>query len=101
MIVEQIRYFIDESGRDALLEARRRMGTAREEMGVPPGQILLADDGDDGAPCLLWQCLYDDEAEMGAAETHLLGHEAYEEARRRLGEIGGRVEIEIYVVDEP
>lgn len=97
MIIEQLRYFTAPSDRAQVLEIRREIGRIRSDHGVPPGHLLIPD-GEDG-PSLVWQCGYQSEAEMGSAETQLLGNEAYEEARSRLGALSTRVEFEVYMAD--
>jgi hypothetical protein len=100
MIIEQIRYFVSADARDALLELRRQIDAIRRDQGVPGGKILLADEGSDDAPEIVWQCGYADEAELGLAETRLIGNPAYEEVRGRLRDLGTRVVLELYTVDE-
>lgn len=99
MIIEQIRYFIREEDCETVLEARREVGRLRSGVGVPPGQILVADDGPEGGPTLIWQCGYVDEGEMGMAEAALIGNAEYERARERLGALVTRVELELYIDD--
>jgi hypothetical protein len=100
MIVEQIRYFVPADVRDALLDLRRQIDAIRREQGVPAGTILIADEGSDETPEVVWQCGYVDESELGQAETRLIGNAAYEEARVRLRDLGTRVVLELYTVDE-
>ena len=45
MIVEQIRYYIEEQNKDETLTARREETRVRTELGLPPGHILVADPG--------------------------------------------------------
>ncbi len=99
MIVEQIRYYIREEDRDSVLRARREVVRIRGQVGVPAGQILVADDGPEGGPALIWQCGYADEGEMGMAEAALIGHAEYEAAREELGTLVIRVELELYMND--
>lgn len=100
MIIEQIRYFIEEANRAEVLEVRREITRIRDAHGIPGGHILLAEtDGDEG-PYLVWQCGYADEAEMGMAETRLIGNAEYESARERLGQLITRVELELYTAEE-
>ena len=99
MIVEQIRYYIREDDRDSVLRARREVVRIRGQVGVPAGQILVADDGPEGGPALIWQCGYADEGEMGMAEAALIGHAEYEAAREELGTLVIRVELELYMND--
>jgi len=98
VIIEQIRYW---TGADVepLLDARRRLSRVRREQGLPPGHILLADEAPSESPCLVWQCGYGDEGEMGMVETRLIGDAEYEEARAQLGELSERVEVELYLTD--
>jgi hypothetical protein len=100
MIIEQIRYFLDEQGREELLAARREISAIRESAGIPGGRILIADGDVEGTPYLLWQCGYGDEAEMGMAETALIGNPTYEAARDRVGALAVRVELELYIADD-
>ncbi len=99
MIVEQIRYYIREEDRESVLRARREVVRIRSQVGVPAGQILVADDGPEGGPALIWQCGYADEGEMGMAEAALIGHAEYEAAREELGTLVIRVELELYMND--
>jgi hypothetical protein len=72
----------------------------RRSLGLPPGHILVADDGPDEGPSLIWQCGYEDEGQLAAAEGALIGNPEYEEARGRLGTLVSRVELELYISDE-
>ncbi len=99
MIIEQIRYYIREEDRDSVLRARREVVRIRTQAGVPAGQILVADDGPEGGPTLIWQCGYANEGEMGMAEAALIGHAEYEAAREELGTLVIRVELELYMGD--
>ncbi len=99
MIIEQIRYYIREEDRESVLRARREVVRTRSQVGVPTGQILVADDGPEGGPALIWQCGYADEGEMGMAEAALIGHAEYEAAREELGTLVIRVELELYMGD--
>lgn len=98
MIVEQIRYFLGEDDDGALLAVRREISRIRAEQGLPPGTILVPDG--EGGPSLIWQCGYEDESAMGAAETGMMGNESYETARQRIGEMKVRVELEICLADD-
>ena len=100
MLIEQIRYFVDEDKRQDLLAVRREIDTYRTAAGMPPGQILLSDDTPAGGPTVVWQCSYRDEGEMGLADVHLIGHADYESARERLSTLVQRVELELYTLDE-
>jgi hypothetical protein len=100
MIIEQIRYFVDAETLDAILEARRQVSELRRQLNLPPGRILIADPPPDDGPALIWQCAYEDEGLMGAAEAALIGNAAYEDARGRLVNLAGRVEIELYMADD-
>lgn len=99
MIIEQIRYFVDEPYRDQLVDVRREIARIREGLGVPGGHILIADPPPDDGPCLVWQCAYSDEGELGYVETKLVGHAGYEEARERVAPLVTRVELELYTID--
>jgi hypothetical protein len=100
MILEQIRYFVSADNRESAVALRRRIAGIRRDAGVPEGKVLLADDDGDDCPQVVWQCGYENEAEMGMAETQLIGNTAYEEARAELGALGIRVVLELYTVDE-
>ncbi|MGI8827778.1 MAG: hypothetical protein ACR2JC_19525 [Chloroflexota bacterium] len=100
MIIEQIRYYLEGGEIEALLKARRAVSHIRGQLELPPGHILLADEGPVEAPCIVWQCLYEDEGEMGMVETHLIGDPDYESARERLGALARHVEVELYIIDE-
>lgn len=100
MIIEQVRYFVSVENRDQTLAARREIARLRRRLSLPPGRILLADPVPDDAPVLIWQCAYEDDAMMGAAEAALLGNPDYEAARTQLGGIVSRVEVEIYTSDD-
>lgn len=100
MIVEQIRYYVAEDDCEALLVARRAISHAREARGIPSGHIFVADPVPDDGPAVISQCGYDDDTQMGMAESQLLGDPEYEQARVRLGELAVRIEWEIYTGDE-
>jgi len=100
MIVEQIRYYVSVETRDAVLELRRRIDTVRRDSGLPAGNILLGDEDGDDSPQIVWQCGYADEAELGHAETQLIGNSVYEDMRTQMGDLGARVVLELYTVDE-
>jgi hypothetical protein len=101
MILEQIRYHVSPDTHDGVLALRRRIALIRREAGVPEGKVLLADDDGDDSPQIVWQCGYEDEGDLGLAETRLIGNTAYEEARAQLGALGVRVVLELYIADEP
>ncbi|MGH2442363.1 MAG: hypothetical protein ACRDFX_04275 [Chloroflexota bacterium] len=96
MVIEQIRYFIELERRDEVVAARQSITHLRRNNGMPPGHILLADCEPDEGPCVVWQCGYVDEAQLGLGESQLIGNEEYEAARQRLTELEPRVEIELY-----
>src|SRR5947209_2759356 len=100
MIIEQIRYFMAEDRMEEILEVRREVTRIRRELGLPSGQILVADPPPDDGPVLVWQCGYEDESELGAAQAALMGNPRYEEMRDRLGTPVARVELEIYAADD-
>lgn len=100
MMIEQIRYHVAEDNIDSLIEARRALNGVREGLGLPQGRILVSDPVPDGGPAVVWQCAYEADADMGAAEAALMGNADYEDARARLGELVERVELELYSVDE-
>jgi hypothetical protein len=100
MIVEQIRYYVRDEDRDALLAVRRSITRLREARGLPAGYIFVADPVPDECPAVIWQCGYNDDTEMGMAEAQLLGNAEYEEARKRLSALVTRIELEIYASDE-
>ena len=100
MIVEQIRYFTTQVDRDTVLTARRAVNRVRASLGIPPGHTLLADADPDEGPTLIWQCVYEDEGQLAAAEGALMGDETYEAARSTLSRLAVRVELELYVSDE-
>lgn len=100
MLIEQIRYFVDEEKREDLLVVRREIDRFRTEAGMPPGHILVSDDTPAGGPTVVWQCGYEDEGQMGLADTQLIGNEGYEAARLRLAGLVQRVELELYTSDE-
>jgi|SRR5579875_2035299 len=99
MIVEQIRYFLSDTERVHVLEARRTIDRLRQEAGVPSGTILIADEDDDG-PDLIWQCGYEDEGQLGMAEAVLLGNPDYEKARADLAALVSKAELGIYIADD-
>ncbi len=101
MIVEQIRYFVDEDKRRELVETRRELDRIRQAAGMPAGRILLSDATPSGGPTVVWQCAYDDEGDMGLADAHLIGQADYEAARERLSGLVQRVELELYTSDDP
>jgi hypothetical protein len=96
MIIEQIRYFVSPQDREPLVLARRVVSQARSRLGLPPGHILLADADVDEGPGLVWQCSYEDEAQMSAVELAVIGDADYEAARERIGALVSRVELELY-----
>lgn len=100
MVIEQIRYFVDEDKREDLLVVRREIDRYRVEAGMPPGHILVSDDTPAGGPTVVWQCGYEDEGQMGMADTQLIGHAEYEAARERLASLVQRVELELYTSDD-
>ena len=100
MLIEQVRYYFDETHREEILEVRRLESRIREGLGIPPGVILVPDEMPADEPMLAWQCGYEDEGEMGSAEQMLLGSEEYEEVRKRLASLVTRVEMELFVADE-
>lgn len=100
MLVEQIRYFVDEDKREDLLSVRRQIDHFRTQAGMPPGHILLSDDTPAGGPTVVWQCGYEDEGEMGLADAQLIGNTEYEAARARLAALVERVELELYTSDD-
>lgn len=100
MIIEQIRYFFTADDAAPLIEARRRVTRIRKDLGLPPGHILIADDGPQQGPVVVWQCGYEDESQMGMAETRLIGNPEYEEARTTLAGLVSQVEVELYLIDE-
>jgi hypothetical protein len=100
MIIEQIRYYTDEATLEQLLGIRREVGRLRQELGLPPGFVLIADPPPDDGPAMIWQCGYEDESEMGLAEAKLIGNTDYESARSRLAALAMRVELELYMSDE-
>ena len=100
MVIEQIRYFVDEDKREELVEVRREIDRFRTEAGMPPGHILLSDDTPSGGPTVVWQCGYEDEGQMGLADARLIGNADYEAARERLSSLVQRVELELYTSDE-
>lgn len=100
MILEQIRYYVEEDKRDLFLQVRQDLSAIRREAGIPPGRLLLADPVPDEGPFLVWQCAYGDEAQMGVAETRLMEDPDYESARTRLGELVARVELEFYTIED-
>jgi hypothetical protein len=100
MLIEQIRYFVDEDNRGELVSVRREIDRFRTEAGMPPGQILLSDATPAGGPTVVWQCGYEDEGEMGLADARLIGNAEYEAARQRLASLVQRVELELYTTDD-
>jgi hypothetical protein len=100
MLIEQIRYFVDEDKREELLIVRREIDRFRTEAGMPPGHILLSDDTPAGGPTIVWQCGYEDEGQMGMADAQLIGNAAYEAAREQLNSLVQRIELELYTSDE-
>jgi hypothetical protein len=100
MIVEQIRYYIEEQDKDETLLARREETRVRVELGLPPGHILVADPGPPEVPALVWQCIYEDESAMAAATAKLIGNAGYEAIRERLRALTLKVELELYTADE-
>jgi hypothetical protein len=100
MLIEQIQYFFKEDDRDEVLNVRRQESRIRDEMGLPPGVILLPDSAPGDEPMLAWQCGYEDETEMSSSEQALLGSDNYRTVRNRLGELVTRVEMELYVSDD-
>jgi hypothetical protein len=100
MLIEQIRYFVDEDKREELLVVRREIDRFRTEAGMPPGHILLSDDTPSGGPTVVWQCGYEDEGQMGLADAQLIGNAEYEAARERLASLVQRVELELYTSDD-
>jgi hypothetical protein len=100
MLIEQIRYFVDEDNRDELVSVRREIDRFRTEAGMPSGQILLSDATPSGGPTVVWQCGYEDEGEMGLADARLIGNAEYEAARQRLASLVQRVELELYTTDD-
>jgi hypothetical protein len=100
MILEQIRYYVDDDNRDAFLQVRRDLSAIRGEVGIPVGHLLRADPVPEDGPFLLWQCTYEDEAEMGMAEMRLMQTPSYEAARTRLGALVARMELEFYTVED-
>jgi hypothetical protein len=100
MLIEQIRYFVDEENRDELVSVRREIDRFRTEAGMPPGQILLSDATPSGGPTVVWQCGYEDEGEMGLADARLIGNAEYEAARQLLASLVQRVELELYTTDD-
>lgn len=100
MLIEQIRYFVDEERREEMLTIRREIDRFRAAAGMPPGRILVADDAPAGGPTVVWQCAYEDEGEMGLADVKLIGNAPYESARERLSALVERVELELYTSDD-
>ncbi|GAC1319588.1 MAG: hypothetical protein NVS2B16_03410 [Chloroflexota bacterium] len=100
MIIEQIRYFLDAEDTAPLVEARRQVTRVRKELGLPPGHILIADAGPERGPCIVWQCGYEDESQMGMAETRLIGDPNYEAARTALASLVTEIEVELYLIDD-
>ena len=100
MIVEQIRYYATDEDLDQVLEVRRAVGRVRGQLGLPPGQILLADPAPEDGPSLVWQCGYQDEGEMASVQAQLMGNAEYEAARERLGVLAVRVELELYTAED-
>ncbi len=100
MIVEQLRYYVNDQDREQLILARRQVNRVRSELGLPPGKILLADSGLEEGPSLIWQCSYEDESHMAAVEVSLIGNSEYEAARNRVSGLATRVELELYTFDE-
>lgn len=100
MIIEQIRYYIDEDYREQILLARREVNQVRDRLGLPTGLILIADASPEEGPALIWQCGYEDENEMVRVTEALMGNADYEAARDRLGALTERAEMELYVTDE-
>ena len=102
MIIEQIRYFVDEQNRDELVAVRREIARVRRELGMPTGHLLIADPPEEG-PYVVWQCAYADESEMGLVESRLVGNAEYEAARGRVPALIAKVELELYTIadEEP
>lgn len=100
MIVEQIRYFAAEDDVEELIRLRRNIDAVRQSLQLPPGRILIADPVVDDAPAVVWQCVYDDEGDLGEVEARLIGNETYEEARHHVADIVQRIELELYTADE-
>ena len=100
MILEQIRYYVEEENRDAFLHVRRDLSTVRRNAGIPVGHLLRADPVPEDGPFLVWQCTYDDDAHMGIAEMRLIENPDYEAARTRLGALVARMELELYTVED-
>ena len=100
MIIEQIRYYFDESDKEATLLARREESRVRAELGLPPGHILIADPIPTDGPGMVWQCIYEDESGMATATARLIGNAEYETSRDRLRALTIRVELELYTADE-
>ena len=100
MIVEQIRYFVAESDVEGLIRLRRTIDALRTALDLPPGRILVADPVTEDAPAVVWQCVYDDEGDLGEVEARLIGNTQYEDARRQVADIAQRIELELYTADE-
>lgn len=102
MIIEQIRYFLNDDEESAeAAEQRKAVDEVRRSMGLPLGQILVADPPADDGPALVWQCAYQSEHMLAVAESAIADSQAYAAARDQLSRYVSRIEIELYTADEP
>ncbi|HEV3310953.1 MAG TPA: hypothetical protein VG815_10600 [Chloroflexota bacterium] len=101
MIIEQVRYFVQDEDRiDEAAEIRREIDNVRMSLGLPAGHILVADPPPDDAPALVWQCGYENESMLAVAEATIAGSTDYAAGRDRLSALVSRTEIELYTADE-
>src|ERR1019366_8430788 len=101
MIIEQVRYYIDdEEAIDRAAGLRRDIDDVRRHLGLPGGGILVADPVPEDGPTLVWQCGYESDQALAWAETAISASEEYSALRDQLSAIVARIEIELYTADE-
>jgi hypothetical protein len=96
MIVEVTNYYPRQGGLDAVLARRRRATAIRVALGLPPGRIMVRQEGE--GPLVRWECTFADAAAYAADRKARAGNPDFEASRKEMLALLERFERQVYEV---